>query len=748
MSELKLDRNQWRIFTQLLNKTKDQVRLRSFYPKGHPLKDRDRGKKSNADLKWITQCQEEGRGVYIVVNDGGDTDSSITHCKAFFCEWDDRPKEDQIFAWKDLGLPEPSLQIDTGGKSIHNYWILKKSIDPKTWKPIQERLLDHADADRALKNPSRVMRLPGTYHMNEDGSAGGLTTIIHNSDKLYSVKDIEGCLPTATVNEQIKQSSEYKDYRKEPIEVVEKALNCIPQRTPGSNTYHMYRNILWGLIKACEDAGKDSVYATNLMQSHSPSWGGIDQIAKSGGKDITAGTFWYWAIKNGYVPRKTVTVLPKGWSLFNNPKKEQASNNQQPNNEETQIERSSERLQRLEAHDLLFALRQEGNFRYNIFTQQIEFDENVCQGAASPERFYLGLADHGHKIAKDLAYDCVVQVARENDYDPVKEYLEDCKKNASPISIDRLASTYLRPEDASLPEPTIYDQMLKCTMIAAVKRVFEPGCKFDNACVLMGPQGAKKSSFWAVLGGEFFSDALKDISTKDSLMVLHRSWIMEMSEIDLVQSKKHSGEIKAFLSQSTDMFRVPYGKVTEDFPRRGIIVGSTNRHDGFLLDETGSRRFWVIETTCTIENQINCGGLSMEVDQLWSQAVCEYKNGTACQLPIETELAINEKNERYLIDNPWKNKIADYVNSPVNALQEFTTNKILTEVIEKPLERQSRYDQMQVATILKDLGLVKKRRGPKNSRKWVYIRELMGVHTHELEESELDEVATHLYQET
>ena len=137
----------------------------------------------------------------------------------------------------------------------------------------------------------------------------------------------------------------------------------------------------------------------------------------------------------------------------------------------------------------------------------------------------------------------------------------------------------------------------------------------------------------------------------------------------------------------------------------------------------------------------------MEVDQLWSQAVCEYKNGTDCQLPIETELAINEKNERYLIDNPWKNKIADYVNAPVNALQEFTTNKILTEVIEKPLERQSRYDQMQVATILKDLGLVKKRRGPKNSRKWVYIRELMGVHTPQLEESRLDEVATQSYQE-
>ena len=43
----------------------------------------------------------------------------------------------------------------------------------------------------------------------------------------------------------------------------------------------MYRNILWGLVKACEDAGKDINYAIDLMKSHSPSWGGIDQIAHS-----------------------------------------------------------------------------------------------------------------------------------------------------------------------------------------------------------------------------------------------------------------------------------------------------------------------------------------------------------------------------------------------------------------------------------------------------------------------------------
>ena len=77
---------------------------------------------------------------------------------------------------------------------------LKKVIDPKTWKPIQERLLDHADADRALKNPSRVMRLAGTYHMKDDGKRGGMTKIIFNSNKKYSYKDIESCLTNTSNN--------------------------------------------------------------------------------------------------------------------------------------------------------------------------------------------------------------------------------------------------------------------------------------------------------------------------------------------------------------------------------------------------------------------------------------------------------------------------------------------------------------------------------------------------------------------
>ena len=99
-------------------------------------------------------------------------------------------------------------------------------------------------------------------------------------------------------------------------------------------------------------------------------------------------------------------------------------------------------------------------------------------------------------------------------------------------------------------------------------------------------------------------------------MTLHSAWISEFAELDYLNTKRQAGEVKAFLSQSSDIFRVPYGKVTETFPRRGIIVGSTNRHDGFLLDDTGSRRFWVIETSCTMDKPIQSQEIKKIRDKL------------------------------------------------------------------------------------------------------------------------------------
>jgi hypothetical protein len=378
---------------------------------------------------------------------------------------------------------------------------------------------------------------------------------------------------------------------------------------------------------------------------------------------------------------------------------------------------------KLEAGELLAMLRVQAGadrIRFNRFSQQIEMDGRTIEGV---ERFYLTLAEQSYKVSKELALDCLVQVAHENPYDPVTLYLEHVAATVEPAYIGGLATAYLRPEDSTLGGPTLYDEMMRCTLIGAVKRAFDPGAKHDTACVLMGDQGARKSSYWSALGGPFFSDALGDISSKDDLMVLHRSWIMEWAELDHIMGRKHAGQVKAFLSQSTDLFRVPYGKATEAFPRRGIIVGSTNRSTGFLIDDTGNRRFWVIPTTRTEANPIDTPTLMAQRDAIWSGAVKSYRDGEANYLPPEMALKVTEENEAYQVEHPWKAPIQSWLNAPKNQGVEITSELILTEAIAKPTERQYRPDQMQVASILKELGYGKTRRRVEGDLRWVFVKD-------------------------
>ena len=377
---------------------------------------------------------------------------------------------------------------------------------------------------------------------------------------------------------------------------------------------------------------------------------------------------------------------------------------------------------KLEAGELLFKLRTEAGadrLRYNRFSQQIEMDGQVLEGA---ERFYLKLAEEGHKVGKELAIDCLIQVAHENPYDPVALYLDHVAATVEPAYIGGLATAYLRPEDAATGNgPTIYDHMLRCTLIGAVKRVFQPGCKHDTATVLMGDQGARKSSFWSALGGAFFSDALGDISSKDDLMVLHRSWIMEWAELDHIMGRKHAGQIKSFLSQSTDLFRVPYGKATEAFPRRGIIVGSTNRSTGFLSDDTGNRRFWVIPTTRTEANPIDTPQLMVERDAIWSAAVHAYRAKEANYLPIDLAAIVSRENESYLIDSPWLPAVQEWL-SKLTLGDSITTERILSQAVQKPIERQTRADQMVVADILRGLAYRRERVTIQGSKIWRWVK--------------------------
>jgi putative DNA primase/helicase len=187
------------------------------------------------------------------------------------------------------------------------------------------------------------------------------------------------------------------------------------------------------------------------------------------------------------------------------------------------------------------------------------------------------------------------------------------------------------------------------TLVAAVARIYEPGIKFDSILVLNGPQGIGKSTLFARLGKEWYSDSLSisDMKDKTAAEKLQGYWILELGE--LVGIKKMDVEtVKSFISRTDDKYRQAYGVNVESHPRSCIIVGSTNSDGGFLRDITGNRRFWPVQVT-------GCGKYHpwelTDVDQIWAEAIERYNSGEELFLTgsLEEE-AVSQQREAMEVD--------------------------------------------------------------------------------------------------
>jgi Protein of unknown function (DUF3987) len=169
-----------------------------FYRAIHPTKGARKIEGKGFDIPAALQkASDEGYNLYLVVNGRGQLDADVTHGRAVFYEHDDLDKTAQIDLWQSLGLPEPTFQVDTGGKSIHSYWVFDTPCPIGDWKALQADLLEFADADRTIKNPSRVMRLAGFKHQK----TGELARIVTNSGQRYIFDQIRDIIPAQTPKE-------------------------------------------------------------------------------------------------------------------------------------------------------------------------------------------------------------------------------------------------------------------------------------------------------------------------------------------------------------------------------------------------------------------------------------------------------------------------------------------------------------------------------------------------------------------
>ena len=214
---------------------------------------------------------------------------------------------------------------------------------------------------------------------------------------------------------------------------------------------------------------------------------------------------------------------------------------------------------------------------------------------------------------KDKIRDAKIACADRHRYNPVMEYLDglrwDGRKRAGRLLID-----YLGAEDCKLNE-----RVMELWLAAAVARVKYPGCKFDYCLIVSGPQGIGKSTLFEVLGGEWFNGNVSAVGLeKSTLEQLSGSWIVELQELDSFR-RSEASSIKSFLSNRNDRYRGAFKEDSEDHPRMCVFVGTTNERI-FLRDNTGDRRFWVVQAKGGEADNIR-ESIERERDQIWAEAV-------------------------------------------------------------------------------------------------------------------------------
>ncbi|QNI53609.1 AAA domain-containing protein [Synechococcus sp. BIOS-E4-1] len=292
MSELKPDLNAAKTFLDLLGKNGD-ARFRAFPHKHTPpeIKRQLRARKINGDRSSdrVLKAQNDGLGIYLVINRGGDDKASITECIAYFAEFDGTAEADQLQRVNDSGLPEPSIINRTGGGSLHFYWLLDTPIANKAlWQSDMKRLAGYLGSDKSVNDPSRVMRLPGSLYMGPDQQPIALVETIHVGDGRYTREDIINALP-ADPTPLLEQPSPQPASDRTAERALDQ-LYRIPSRTPGSNTRNAYLRLLWGLAHIL---GPDRAGAA--MAVHSPAWAAEEDLvekAREANGAITDGTFF------------------------------------------------------------------------------------------------------------------------------------------------------------------------------------------------------------------------------------------------------------------------------------------------------------------------------------------------------------------------------------------------------------------------------------------------------------------------
>jgi len=265
----------------------------------------------------------------------------------------------------------------------------------------------------------------------------------------------------------------------------------------------------------------------------------------------------------------------------------------------------------------------------------------------------------------DNLMNAIVTIAYAQKFNPVLEYVDSITWDGVK-RVEKLFGYYFNCGDDAYTRAVSL-----CFMIGAVRRMRRPGCKFDTMPILKGPQGWDKSTGVKILfGEEFWSDAnLGSLRDKDAALKLRGIWVQEFAEVDSL-TRSEANVLKHFCGLQYDRQRDPYGRITENSPRRCVFIATVNE-GGYLKDPTGARRFWPLE----IVQRVSVTDIRRDRDQLWAEAAALEAQGMSDVLPKHLWDEAGERAAEQTTDDPWADAIRLFLEGRADAYKNWKPNE-------------------------------------------------------------------------
>ncbi len=357
-----------------------------------------------------------------------------------------------------------------------------------------------------------------------------------------------------------------------------------------------------------------------------------------------------------------------------------------------------------------------GKIRLNEFAQQPYLygsvpweNENNCRAWSSHDDsalFSLIQADYGLKSRQDFA-DALKNVSMRNKFHPVRELLDSLTWDGKE-HIRSLLPEYLGAEDSDYTY-----QVMRLWMLGAVSRVYKPGSKFDYTMILQGSQGIGKSTFLKqmAMDDSWFNDSLDSLDSDKAVQSLTGSWIIELAELkSLARTAGGVESVKRFLTATQDKYRIPYERRADTFYRQCVFAGTTNKDD-FLQDETGNRRFLIVQTGVKKPSKSLFVPEIMDAIKLaWAEAVHIWKNEKPQLILPETYMQeAKELQEANMADDGKRGIIQEYLEGKTQVCAREIWEKALGENVSP-----RKYQITEINDIIAKVPGWKKLKSPRN----------------------------------